>query len=191
MAGRRLCLIIRNLLLHKTNVMKRTQPLLLLFLVVAVLMGCAKDGDNGEDGDVGPAGQAGADGASIVSNLYNVTTTDWTLINNDYLVELNALDITTDVFDNGLILVYMSDGANGWYTMPYTYYLGGGEEGQYLPLIEVGNVEIINRESAGNPSNPGNKTFRVVIMDQNTQMQLNNEHVDYYDYNVLSNYYKW
>ena len=93
-----------------------------LILVVGLMIGCEGPvGPAGEQGLTGLTGEQGADGAA------NITTTTFSIPSTASIITINfvgaythsILGITSDVVDNGLVLMYWDLGG-AWLALPYS-----------------------------------------------------------------------
>lgn len=138
--------------------MKKTNCILLLCCLLAVVFTACKKGDTG------PQGAAGKDGtANIQTFPMSTSSSSWSLWTNDssYNATLVVPAITQRVLEAGTVQVFIGNG-NGtdWTAMPWSY---GAT--QYNFDYEVGKVNIyVTLSDFSSPGNPGNVPFKVVVI---------------------------
>jgi len=163
-----------------TRILKRITPL--YFLAILFVIGCnPEDGDQGPigpagpQGEQGPAGQDGADGqdgAQGETGSANVIYSDWidSGFENDITdgfdaFNIDAPEITQEILDTGIILVYARSTTNTIYQVPVTFY-GFLNESYFFRIINAGTLNIgvegIGTNNIGEPFL--NDVFRYVII---------------------------
>jgi hypothetical protein len=120
---------------------------------------CAKDGAPGATGPQGPAGNP-----NISTVTINVASSQWIAdyANNRYYVGLSVPDITSNVFSNGTVNVFVDDGSGTfWNALPYSF-----NDNEYDYQIHVGEVYInYTVGTGGMPLNsPGFVEYKVVVI---------------------------
>jgi hypothetical protein len=107
----------------------RIKPFYYYFILITflVLSGC--EGPQGEPGPIGPQGQQGAQGiqgepgnANIISKTVTLTPDDWTIDGNLAVIYISDADLTEDIANTGVVLVYFQfmRYPRLWDVMPYT-----------------------------------------------------------------------
>jgi len=135
-----------------------------ILLTILLCAGCTKDTLVGPAGPTGPTGATGPTGnANVEEYDFIVTNTDWLQSGNTWYATYSSVTINkTDA-----VLVYLNTGAS--YTqLPYinvtnsiqTYF------SNTLNTITV-NVNSINNTSI---PNPGNETFKIVVIPSTHRM---------------------
>ena len=127
----------------------------LLFMIV-ILQGCTK-------GDTGPQGPAGHDGnANVMTYVYNVS---WVKSPPDYYTDIYDTDITQDIVDYGVVLVYMSNGSGGWIALPCTFPITSTYSTTYTPVHYLNGVTIWKTDTdLQQTSDPGSKSIKVIAI---------------------------
>jgi hypothetical protein len=132
------------------------KKILLVLLAGGLLVfnGCAKKGPKG---DPGPQGNANV----IGSDPFGISTWQFNTGENAYWASFNDADVTSDISAHGTVevfLYYPSDGT--WRNLPDI--LNGTE---FYSRFNTGGFDIYYANIDGTtPSNPGNNTFRTVII---------------------------
>jgi hypothetical protein len=146
-------------------------------------------------GCTGPTGPQG--NANVQSDNITVSNSNWTLTTSspwEYSVTINDPKITQDIVDNGMVLVYISNGSGGWQLLPtigYTTGTSGGYiydlEWKYSPVYSTGAVTIwyyiVTDPTTWVPNNPGAQTFKIVAVAGLTKASYPN--VDWNNYNEV------
>lgn len=145
---------------------------------------CSKEGPQGPAGPSGPTGPAGPAGpagqnANFAIGEYQVAAGDF---QGGQYAEFEADVITQDVYESGVVLVYVLDGFEYWNHIP----------SQWTPIIGFSYVWV---EGAGGfvglDHDPGvapeNYTVRVVTMFQRTYEEIADTDIPA-DYDRLMNY---
>lgn len=140
--------------------------LIYLSTVIAItLFGC--EGKDGAPGAQGPAGTNGTNGVDGNANVHTQTfiVSNWYYNAPSWGVDITDLDITQDIVDNGLVMVYISNGSGGWQALPYTVYPTSGYSSTYVFVHYLYGVTIWKTDSDLTlPSNPGTKTYKVIAV---------------------------
>ena len=138
----------------------------------------ALNGNNGTNGN-----------ANVKSYTYNPSTSNWILSAPNYYVDLNAAFIIQDMLDNGVILVYCSDGTGGWLSLPLT---------AYFPTffrvtsfhVTLGKVTIWVKDSdLTQTPNPNNQTYRVIAIQGTAGKSLTPQGLNLSNYSEVCKYY--
>lgn len=145
----------------------------LLILGVTSLSSCKKEGPEG------PAGKDGVDGnANVVSG--QGTITNWIWDDPHYLGYLNYEAITEEIINSGAVMVYWMTG-DGHIALPYTWYPTDTYSRSYQVFVSPGEVRIrITDSDLDQVPDPGNMTFKVVVIEASGMVQ--NPNVDYSNY---------
>jgi hypothetical protein len=148
----------------RRNIMKNIfSAVCILMLSGAMITGCK--------GPTGPMGNA-----NVQAKTYTVSSSDWIYTTSpyyEYHVNLLDNDITQDIVDNGMVLVYMSNGNGGWQPLPAIGYTTGTSgsstynlEYKYSPVYGASTVTvwyyIVTEPDYWVPGNPGSQIFKVV-----------------------------
>lgn len=159
--------------------MKTTRTLIVMaaFAGSIMLNSCAKDGA------VGPAGPAGTNGnANVQSSTFTVS--NWTYSAPSYYSDISWGALTTDIINNGAVLVYVSTGTSVWSQLPLTLYTYSTYSSSLEVVSSTGNIRILWTDSdLTQPNNPGANTFKVVAIA--ASQRLANPNINYDDYNQV------
>jgi len=135
--------------------------ILLALMMTAALSACEK----GEKGDPGNANVIGTNAATYYPSDWIQTTS------GTWLLDIAAPDITQDVVDYGLVMVYIKANANTWTALPAT--IDGTE---ILFSISPATITV----EMNNSTPVGALTFRAVIVPSNARKA--NPGVNWYNY---------
>lgn len=118
-----------------------------LAFIIALNVSCSAedgaDGMDGVDGLQGPPGPAGQDGVDGNSNVTTVILEDVSLQLG--LNEISVPQLTQDIFDEGLVYVYITQEAGVWFTLPFTEESNVGTEEEPV-LVSLVLVKMIGKE---------------------------------------------
>jgi hypothetical protein len=94
-----------------------------------------------------------------------VTISNWTQNGNNWVTTIPYGEITSDVIDNGAVMVYLQNGTNVWNSLPLTIY----ESTSYSTTIEVsitvGQVIITwTNSDATLPADPGAGVYKITVI---------------------------
>jgi len=172
-----------------------------------------RKGEQGEPGEDGSNGQDGADGnANVITETMVLTNDDWLwggqwnsfqngqviLISTTRYVDLNVPELTKDIEDNGMVLLFVKPSANSsWQPMPYRNELGDFSENI---LYETSSKKIrIHFTWLGSGRPPSNVLESLVLVDypikyvlvegadiENNNLSINQ--LKYMSYDDISNY---
>ncbi len=157
-----------------------------VFAGVALTLGltlasCAKKGD------IGPAGPAGTNGnANVKSKTIFVAGSEWINTPGASTVTKIVSEITTDIVNNGAVMVYVDNGGNNWSALPAT---ATGTTGLIVTFgydIEPGKLILnagVNANVTLTASTFGNTNFRIVTIAASGRMA--NPNLNYNDYNAV------
>jgi hypothetical protein len=165
---------------------KKSIFIYLLFAAIIFIIGCAKDGETGPAGADGVNGANGTNGtngingtngsngnANVSQSNFTVNGSDWTYNNlpvwdQSLTVILNDNDITQNIIDSGIVMVYLSlnSPATEWFALPFTQKLNGNYLSQtWAFAYSLNNVTIKFYFSDGSsPSTPSTNYFKVVVI---------------------------
>ena len=146
---------------------------ILFAICISVSFGLVLTSCKGDRGPTGPQGNA-----NVRALTFDVVSSDWQYQTNpqyQYYVNLTEPDISQDILDNGMVIVYLSNGNNGWQAIPVTGYIQGSSGGstynleyKYSPVYGLTQVTvwyyIVTNPTAWIPPNPGSQTFKVVVV---------------------------
>jgi len=156
------------------------------------------DGIDGVDGAQGPAGQDGQDGNAnvIYSDWFSPT---WTVPSTSAYFNYSAPEITQEVLDTGVIMVYMRI-YNHVYPMPISF-MGDTNPKEYDFWADLESLRIwFSAESSYSPSStikfryviiPGNNNAagRSINSSQSIYDELSAANVDINNYEAVCDYY--
>lgn len=148
--------------------MKQLMITALLFVSLATITGCAKDGLNGRDGVNGKDGQGG--NANIEHYTYTIQDNQWYTRGSfgqpgyQYYYQIDIPGISQDVMDYGAVMVYIKLN-DLFYPLPaianYDGYVNTIQNNVYMDMVEI-FVEDTDFKTV----TPGQITFKVVVFDQ-------------------------
>jgi len=119
-------------------------------LFIIVISSCTKEGPQGPPGN-----------ANVVSNEFVVNSTDWTAGTSDYYVNITDADITSDIINNGAVLVYWVGTSNGsTFIEPLPFTDASGEEMTCFAINGTEQIQLYNY--TGPPADA--LTFKIVTM---------------------------
>ncbi|SNR15134.1 collagen-like protein [Tenacibaculum jejuense] len=161
--------------------MKKTKfkiSYLLIMLVLICNFSCSsEDGMDGIDGMQGPQGEQGLPGTDgkdgnanvIVKTVDNVVWTVGSFLGQEAnLFEINDTDITQEVLDNSLILVYFKlVTGEAWYPMTYAFPFDNGNDEVITFTYELNKINIYALKSTG-PLNASIDDIRYFIIEGNS-----------------------
>ena len=161
-------------------------------LAMVAMASCGKEGPMGPEGPVGPEGPAGHDGnAYVASSTLTVVPEDWYWDETSWRVDFDYDGINSDIYNNGVVLVYMET-ANTWRQIPMTFYYSVvDDEGRityYSSSLETsfyeGGVSVFWTESdMWDGYRPEEHRFRIVAIAA-TYYNAHRD-LDYANYEVL------
>jgi hypothetical protein len=162
-------------ILLKTKNMKSKISLLILGGGLLLLGACTKEGARGPQG---ATGATGADGNANVIGSNPVTIT-WETADSTLSATLTDADITQDVVDNGLVEVYKEYNDGSWTNLPDVNGINSTVFNFY-----AGGLTLYDQNADGTlPANPGNQTFRIVIIPSSQRKA--NPNVNWSSYNAV------
>lgn len=130
---------------------------ILLTTLVSFTFSCKKEG---------PPGPAGKDGNANVKSS-TVTFSNWAWNSSglyDY-ADFTWGEITSDVANNGAVLIYVNNGNGGWLPLPRTIYPNNSYSQSQRYVYATGSFSIIVQDSdLTQPINPGTWTIRAVAV---------------------------
>ena len=174
--------------------MKRVLRLFFVMVAVACMASCGKEGPMGPQGPQGPQGPAGQDGhdgnANVASSTLTVYPDDWYWDNTSWRVDFNYEAIDSDIYNSGVVLVFM-ESEQTWRQLPMTFYYAVEDNGEiyyYSSSLETsfyeGGVSVFWTESDFYDGyQPEEHRFRIVAIAAGYY----NAHpdLDYSDYAVI------
>ena len=142
----------------------------LLFTVILVFVGCAKDGETGPQGPAGPAGPAGPTGTQgpkgdvgtanvIYSAWLDVTFQEDAANPGNFLGQITAPKLTSDIITKGEMKVYLNLGTAADPTvlaLPISSDLGFA----VIPFFEIGAITLLSDIDAGTEGTGTAKSFQ-------------------------------
>lgn len=148
-----------------------------LTVAVALLSGCAKDGETG------PAGKDG--NANVTSTTFTIT--NWTYSAPYFYDDLPVPAITQSIVDNGAVLVYIMDSGYN-IQLPVTIYPTASYSQSWGMNFGLGVCEItVNDSDQTQPINPGTKTVKVVVIA--SRSMLNDHTVNWNSYESVEQHF--
>jgi len=148
------------------------------YATFVLFLGLAISSCEGPEGPAGPAGTDGTDGnANVISSDWFAAT--WTVPSTSAAFTHTAPEITQDVLDTGVIMVYMKTSGHV-YALPISF-MGDSNPKEYNFWADPGSVRIwFTAESSYSPSS--SKRFRyVIIPSNNDQSRTTNPKQAVYD----------
>jgi hypothetical protein len=149
-----------------------------LALIMVVSFSCSPE--DGADGAQGPAGTAGQDGINgqdgnanvIYSNWTGFDSTNWEALANEFSTEIRNYpvtvnDLTQDIADNGVILVYIKFNGfpNTTIPLPFTGNITGGINFlYYYSNVSLITLKLANLDGNGDPGIFGAGNFYRYIL---------------------------
>lgn len=138
--------------------MKLTKRFFGTLFIASLLMACSKDGNDGatgpqgaqgEQGPAGAQGENGLDGADGQTGTANVIYSPWLdsgfntpIASPVGSFSIDAPEITQEIIDSGIILVYGKDDGNVIYALPVTLHNSSTDETYYFSFEDPGILEI-------------------------------------------------
>ena len=149
-----------------------------------LLTNCAKKGDTGP---AGPAGANGTNGnANVKSKTIFVAGSEWINTVGESKVTKLVTEITTDIVNNGAVLVYIDNGSNNWGAMPTTVADPSGLVVTFGYDIEPGKLILsatVNASVTLTATDFGNTNFRIVTISGSGKIA--NPNLNYNDFNAV------
>lgn len=157
---------------------------LVIAISILVLNGCTKEGPTGPAGKDGTNGTNGTNGNSDVQSVIVTPTWSWDVASNTLQADIAPLSIlTTDISDNGAVLVYFKNSIGDWIPLPRTVYTSTSvSQSQRFSYTPYWLVLIIQNSDNTQPSGI-NFPFKVVCIDATAI--ISNPGVDYADYTAV------
>lgn len=156
----------------------------LLISGVTLLTNCSK-----EEGPAGPTGPAGKDGnANVRSSTIFISGSEWTTSTGEAFVTKQVAEITSEIVDNGVVMVYMKTD-NAWEALPSTYTSFLGEVFTFGYSIEPGKLNLkitSNMILTFTAANIGDNDFRIAVISAAARVQ--NPEMDIYDYSQVESF---
>lgn len=150
-------------------------------------------GPQGEQGLQGPQGAQGVKGddgeAGAKSYRFNTTSSDFSGTGNERNATFTVNAITSDIVENGAVMVYRYFGSSsgGWRPLPFTYVGTTGVQ-SLLFLFDVGELTIKATSNTGDPAVYAGTYRCVVIPGVAGKRGLP---VDLMDYEAVREYYSF
>lgn len=178
----------------KKTIMKFSTSLIIAFSFLLINTSC-----EGEDGAIGPQGEQGAQGEQGTQGnpgTANVIYSDWIASGLEQNVsdgfdafDINASEITQEVMDTGVILVYAKQGI-AVYQIPLTLN-GNINESYYYRVFNIGelNIAVEGANGVTNIGAPFLQLFRYVIIPggQSSRSALDYQSMSYNELCTLFN----
>jgi hypothetical protein len=122
-----------------------------IFITLVIIAASCKKDDDSAYGN-----------AKIYSSQYTVT---WTVEAPGYYCIIDDEYITQDIVDNGIVEVYMSNGSDGWISLPMTIPISSTYSSTFTPVHYLGGVTVWAFDTDTEQSaDPGSTTFKVVCI---------------------------
>ena len=141
-------------------------------------------------GDTGPAGPAGTNGtngnANVKSKTIFVAGSEWINTPGQSTVTKLVTEITTDIVNNGAVLVYIDNGSNNWSAIPTTVADPSGLVLTFGYDIEPGKLILsttVNANVTLTAATFSNTNFRIVTIAASGRVA--NPNLNYNDYNAV------
>lgn len=155
----------------------KKNSLIIFGIALISIFSCTKEG---------PMGPAGANGnANVVSST--ISSSNWVFTSPSWAITFTYPAITQDIIDKGAVLVYLKSGQS-YSQLPVTIY----QSASYSTSLEVasflGGVKVFWTDSdLTQPTNPGNKEFKVVVIAASGLAQ--NPNLDFENYEAVKQAY--
>lgn len=95
----------------------------------------------------------------------SVTISNWTQNGNNWVTTIPYGEITTDVIDNGAVIVYLQTGTNVWNSLPLTTYESVSYSTTIQVSVTIGQVIITWTNSDSTlPLNPGEGIYKITVV---------------------------
>ena len=144
----------------------------LIFIASLVVVASCKKDDDSAYGN-----------AKIYSTQYTVT---WTIDAPGYYCTMDDVNITQDIVDSGIVEVYMSNGSNGWISLPITMPISSTYSSTFTPVHYLGGVSVWAYDTDTEQSaDPGTTTFKIVCIS--AAAKLANSNLDWNNYAEVKN----
>jgi len=162
--------------------MKKNFTLFVYLLIIgslATLNSCKKDDDSGYQ----PKGNYGNTNLTTVQ----LTNAQWAWDASNlwsYSTWNNISSLTSDIVNNGSVMVYEDEGSGSWAALPFSFNLGGGVSAHEFYTFSSGTVIVYiaaSDDSNLNPSNGG--TYKLVCFSKAAKIAHPN--VDYKNYSEV------
>jgi hypothetical protein len=173
----------------KNSLLSKHTFLYVFFSVAILFAGC-----KGDKGNMGPAGQNGI--ANVSSVIYDVPAQNWAS-NTDggYTAILTVPEITSDIYNNGAVLVYKLNESNpvkSFNMLPYTYV--EGTQVTYMDFdVFVGEIDLYLKwvdNGVDDTQAPATTESYKVIIVEGTPLATLKDQVNISNYNAVVNYLK-
>ena len=139
----------------------------LIFITLLIIVASCKKDDDSAYGN-----------AKIYSSQYTVT---WTEEAPGYYCIMDDEYITQDIVDNGSVEVYMSNGSDGWISLPVTIPISSTYSSTFTPVHYLGGVTVWAFDTDTEQSaDPGSTTFKIVCIS--ATVKLANSNLDWNNY---------
>lgn len=151
----------------------KKKSLIIFGITLISIIGCTKEG---------PVGPAGADGnANVVSST--ISSSNWVYNSPNWSITYFYPAITQNIIDKGAVLVYLKNG-QAYTQLPLTIYPSATFSSSLEVNSFVGGVKIFWTDSdLTQPSNPGNREFKVVVIAASGLAQ--NPNLDFKNYEAV------
>jgi hypothetical protein len=151
----------------------KKKSLIIFGITLISIVGCTKEG---------PIGPAGADGnANVVSST--ISSSNWVYNSPSWSITFSYPAITQNIIDKGAVLVYLKNG-QAYTQLPLTIYSSATFSSSLEVNSFVGGVKVFWTDSdLTQPSNPGNREFKVVVIAASGLAQ--NPNLDFKNYEAV------
>ena len=116
---------------------------------------------------------------------FSSTVSFWTCGSTECTASLAIPELTSDILENGLVMVYINAPSSSGIApnTPLPLITSGS---MMAGLIEVGKITLVyvDYTSTGNPSSPGSSSFKVVLVENWKSANLQN--IDKNDFKAVS-----
>jgi len=151
-----------SLVTTRSTSIKNFKYFLVALTIFAIYSGCKKDEIIGPAGPSGATGPTGPTGNANVSRK-TIAISDWTNTNNYWYADIVDTDITQDIVNNGVVLVYYEIASGQWASLPYqdTSTLLAYT---YSYIYSQDNLHVRRTDFLLPTPNPSTQNFKIVIM---------------------------
>jgi len=144
-----------------------------------IFTGCTKTGPRGATGATGATGPQGPQGNANVIPSAPFTVSSWSASGATYTASFTSNDITSDIVDNGMVMVYKSYGTSGaprWSPLPDV----DGNVSTVFDFYDGGFQIYVQTSDGSMPPFPGSVTFRMVVVS--SALRKANPNTDWKNY---------
>lgn len=152
----------------------KKKSLLIFGITLISIFACTKEGP------IGPSGNA-----NVVSST--ISSSNWVLADNRWSITFTYPEITQNIIDKGAVLVYMKVG-QAYNQIPLTLYSSATFSTSLQVSSFLGGVTVFWSDSdLTQPTNPGNREFKIVVIAASGLAQKPN--LDFENYEAVKKAY--